>query len=94
MPFKLKNVGTTFSLTVKETLKYQLDRNASAYIDDIVVKSVKEVDHVADLAETFANFRRVGMRLNPAKCMFGVRSGKLLGYLVSKWGIDPNPVKI
>ena len=58
-----------------------------------MVKSLRERDHVADLAETFRNFRRVGMRLNPLKCMFG-RSGKLLGYLVSKDGIDSNPVKI
>ena len=80
--------------TIKETLKGQLGRNAAAYIDDIVVKSLREKDHVADLAETFRNFRRVGMRLNPLKCMFGVQSGKLLGYLVSRDGIDPNPVKI
>lgn len=71
-----------------------MGRNAASYIDDIVIKSVLESDHIRDLAETFANLRRVGMKLNPAKCMFGGRSGKLLGYLVSKAGIDPNPVKI
>ena len=70
----MKNVGASFSRTVKETLRGQLGRNAAAYIDDIVVKSVREKDHVADLAETFRNFCRVGMRLNPLKCMFGVRS--------------------
>ena len=32
--------------------------------------------------------------MNPLKCVFGVRSRKLLGYLVSRDGIDPNPVKI
>ena len=94
MPFGLKNAGATFSRTVKEMLKGQLGGNATTYIDDIVVKSLRERDHVSDLAKTFQNFRRVGLRLNPAKCMFGVRSRKLLGYLVSKDGIDPNPVKI
>lgn len=53
-----------------------------------------EVDHVRDLAETFANLRRVGMKLIPAKCMFRVHSGQLLGYLVSKDGINANPTKI
>ena len=32
--------------------------------------------------------------LNPAKCVFGVPAGKLLGFLVSKWGIKANPEKI
>ena len=34
------------------------------------------------------------MKLNPAKCTFGVPSGKLLGYLVSHRGIEANPDKI
>lgn len=40
------------------------------------------------------NLQRTGLRLNLKKCMFGVRSRKLLGYLVSKWGIEANPNKI
>ncbi|CAA0816690.1 Unknown protein, partial [Striga hermonthica] len=35
-----------------------------------------------------------GMKLNPAKCSFGVRSGKFLGYLVTKRGIEVNPEKV
>ena len=34
------------------------------------------------------------MKLNPAKCTFGVSAGKLLGFLVSSRGIEANPVKI
>ena len=34
------------------------------------------------------------MRLNPAKCAFGVKSSKLLGYVVSKRGIEVDPSKI
>ena len=34
------------------------------------------------------------MMLNPAKCVFGVPAGKLLGFLVSERGIEANPVKI
>jgi hypothetical protein len=32
--------------------------------------------------------------LNPKECVFGVSSGKLLGYMVSSWGIDANPKKV
>ena len=34
------------------------------------------------------------MRLNPAKCAFGVTSGKLLGYVISSRGIEIDPTKI
>jgi hypothetical protein len=34
------------------------------------------------------------MKLNPEKCTFGVPLGKLVGYMVSQRGIDPNPEKV
>jgi hypothetical protein len=42
-------------------------------VDDIVVASKSKEDHLADLAETFANMRDARLRLNPEKCVFGVR---------------------
>ena len=65
-----------------------------AYVDDIVVKSRKAFDHAIDLQETFDSLRTTGIRLNPEKCVFGVRAGKLLGFLVSERGIEANPEKI
>ena len=47
-----------------------------------------------DLKETFDNLRVYKMMLNPAKCVFGVPTGKLLGFLVSNRGIEANPGKI
>lgn len=49
---------------------------------------------VSDLAETFDNLRKFKMKLNPEKCTFGVPSGKLLGYMISRRGIDPNLEKV
>jgi hypothetical protein len=46
------------------------------------------------LTETFTNMRDARLRLNPEKCVFGVRQGKILGYLVSHRGIEANPTKI
>jgi len=34
------------------------------------------------------------LRLNPNKCTFGVRSGKLLGFIVSQKGIEVDPDKV
>jgi hypothetical protein len=63
-------------------------------VDDIVVASKNKEDHLTDLAETFANMRDARLRLNPEKCVFRVRQGKILGYLVSHRGIKANPTKI
>jgi hypothetical protein len=64
------------------------------YVDDIIVKSTKQENHIADLQETFANFRQAGLKLNPEKCVFGIKKGKFLGCLVSTKGIEANPNKI
>ena len=69
----------------------QLRRNAKAYVDDIVVTSWETRTLIEDLEETFASLRKVNLRLNPEKCVFGVPSGKLLGFLVSHTGIEANP---
>ena len=54
----------------------------------------KREDHIEDLRETFANLRKHGLKLNPEKCVFGVRRGKLLGCMITERGIDANLVKI
>ena len=75
-------------------LGWQLGRNAEAYVDDIVVKSQEAKTLIQDLEETFASLHEVDLRLNPEKCVFGVPSGKLLGFLVSHRGIEANPEKV
>ncbi|KAJ8483717.1 hypothetical protein OPV22_016202 [Ensete ventricosum] len=42
----------------------------------------------------FRTLRKYKMRLNPAKCTFGITSGKFLGFIVHQRGIDANPDKI
>jgi hypothetical protein len=94
MPEGLKNAGSTFSRLTKTVLESQVGRNIFTYVDDIVVASKNKDNHLADLAETFTNMQDTRLRLNPEKCVFGVRQGKILGYLVSHRGIEANPTKI
>jgi hypothetical protein len=94
MPFGLKNVGATFQRLMRKALGAQIGRNAEAYVDDIVVKTRESHTFIKDLEETFANLRKVNIKLNPAKCAFGMPSGKLLGFLVSRRGIEANPHKV
>jgi hypothetical protein len=94
MPEGLKNAGGSFSRMTAKDLCLQIGRNVLTYVDDIIVKSTKQEIHIADLQETFANFRKAGLKLNPEKCVFGVKKGKFLGCLVSTKGIEANPNKI
>jgi hypothetical protein len=64
------------------------------YIDDVVIKIQEDGGLIFDLVETFDNLRKFKMKLNLEKCTFGVPSGKLLGYIVSHRGIDPNSEKV
>jgi hypothetical protein len=90
----LKNAGGSFSRMTVKVLHSQIGRNVLTYVDDIIVKGTKQENHVADLQETFANFKRAGLKLNPEKCVFGVKKGKFLGCFVSTKGIEANPSKI
>ena len=48
----------------------------------MLTKSITADKHVGDLQETFDVLTKFGMKLNPSKCVFGVPSGKFLGYQV------------
>jgi hypothetical protein len=94
MPEGLKNANSTFSRLTKKVLENQVGHNIFTYVDDIILESKSKEDDLTDLAETFANMRDTRLRLNLEKCVFWVRQGKILGYLVSQRGIKANPTKI
>jgi hypothetical protein len=60
----------------------------------VVVKTRNSNTLIADLEETFASLRDYRWKLNPNKCVFGVPSGKLLGFIISHRSIEANAEKI
>ncbi|XP_012833285.1 PREDICTED: uncharacterized protein LOC105954155 [Erythranthe guttata] len=94
MPFGLKNAGATYQRLVDTMFRAQLGRNMEVYVDDMLVKSKETNEHIDDLRETFTTLRKYGMKLNPTKCAFGVETGKFLGYMVTKQGVEANPEKV
>ena len=73
---------------------HQIGRNVQVYVDDMLVKSLHENNHLDDLQETFNTLRSYSMKLNPSKCVFGVTAEKFLGFMVSQRGIEVNPEKV
>ena len=62
-------------------------------MDDKLVKSKDEANHLDDLKVTFSTLRKYIMKLNLVKHVFVVASGKFLGFMVSQRGIEANPDK-
>jgi hypothetical protein len=90
----LKNALPTFVRVMSKTFGDLIRDKVEIYVDDIVVKTRRGSILVEDLTLVFDNLRATRMKLNPDKCVFGVSTGKLLGFLVSHRGIEANPEKI
>jgi hypothetical protein len=94
MPFGLRNAGATYQRCMQHIFGEHIGSTVEAYVDDIVVKTKQADDLVNDLDVAFKCLRANNIKLNPEKCVFGVPRGMLLGFIVSKRGIEANPEKI
>ena len=94
VPFGLKNAGSTYQRMMTRMFEPQLGKNIEVYIDNMVIKSKVEFEHIDDLGNIFEILRKHKLHLNAAKCSFGVGFGKFLGYMVTHHGIEVNPDQI
>ena len=94
MPFGLKNAGATYQRLVDKIFCNQIGKNMEIYVDDMLIKSKTADSLIDDLEEVFSILREYRLKLNPLKCIFGVRGSKFLGFMVSERGIEINPDKI
>ena len=83
MPFGLKNARATYQRMITKMFKPVMGKTMGSYIDDMVVKSKKKLDHVRDLAKVFAILKKHKLRLNATKCAFRVSLKKIMGHLVT-----------
>ena len=94
MPFGLKNAGATYQRAMMKIFQDMQHKTVECYVDDLAVKSKRKEDHLQDLREVFLRLRKHKLRMNPLKCFFGVSSGKFLGFIVRKAGIELDPIKV
>ena len=94
MSFGLKNAGATYQRAMVTLFHDMMHKEIKVYVDDMIAKSKSEEEHIINLRKLFERLRKFKLRLNPAKCTFGVRSGKLLGFIVSQKGIEVDPDKV
>jgi hypothetical protein len=87
MTFGLKNAGATYQRTMNLILHDLLGVLMEVYIDDVVVNLVGFEEHMTDLKLSLERMKKFGLWMNPLKCVFGVTSGRFLGFIVPEQGI-------
>ena len=68
-----------------------MQKEIKVYVDDMIAKSREGANHVQILKELFERLRKYKLRLNHARCSFGMKSRKLLGFMMSDKGIEVDP---
>ena len=91
MPFGLKNAEATYQRLMDKVLAPILRQKVQAYVDDMVVTTQQREQHATNLEELFTTIAKYRLKLNPEKCVFGVETGKFLGFFLTKRGIEANP---
>jgi hypothetical protein len=94
MPFGLMNAGATFQRAMDIVFLGERDKFVVIYLDDLIVFSNSDAEHLVHLKQTFKKCRKFGLSLNPKKSHFAMQEGKLMGHIVLKYGIKVDPKRI
>lgn len=92
MTFGLCNAAQTFQRFVN-TIIQGLDF-CFAYLDDILIASKSEKEHLEHLRIVLNRLNDYGIVINLNKCSLGQQEVKFLGYQISKDGTKPLPTKV
>jgi len=95
MPFGLSNAPATMQRLTDMVLGTAKDNYAQGYLDDIIIYSRNEEEHIEHLADILQRLHRHGLRIGLPKCEFGKDKIVFLGHLISHGvvGIDPSKVE-
>lgn len=94
LPFGLKNSAASFQRLMENVLKDIRAKCCFVYIDDIVVYSENEQEHLQHLDQVFNCLQQAGLTLNLKKCNLVQQSLTFLGHVVSSEGIKTDPSKV
>ncbi len=93
VPFGLCQAPAYFQRVIEEVLQ-ECGDFAMAYLDDIIVFSKTEEEHLLHLEKVFEALRANSMKLKESKCEFFSKNLQYLGHLVSADGTRPMADKI
>ena len=94
MPFGLTNAPAAFMDLMNHVCRPMMDRSVIVFIDDILVYSKTQEEHVEHLREVLETLRRENLYAKFSKCEFWLREVQFLGHLVNQSGISVDPAKV
>jgi hypothetical protein len=94
MPFGLTNAPASFQDLVNSVLRPYLDRTCVVYLDDILIYSETEDEHVRHVSEILETLQKHNLFVKLEKCVFHQEEVEFLGYLVGKNGVRMDPAKV
>jgi hypothetical protein len=94
MPFGLTNAPAQFQAYINETLAGLIDVSCIVYLDDILVFSDTEEDHVAHVKEVLQRLRNAKLYIKLSKCEWHTQRTEFLGYIVEPNGVSIDPERI
>ena len=92
VPFGLAQASAYFQLLMNKVLKGL--KFTMTYLDDIIIFSQDELQHLEHLEIVFSHLREAGLKMKCSKCDFFKNEIHYLGHLISPEGISPLPNKL
>ena len=94
MPFGLTNAPAVFQSLVNDVLRDMLNKYVFIYLDDILIYSKNEEDHVHHVQSVLQRLLENSLFVKAEKCEFHAPSVSFLGYIVREGSIEMDPTKV
>ena len=94
LPFGLTNAPSSFMRLMNNVLSEYLDKFVVVFLDDVLIYSKSEADHVQHVEMVLNKLRAANLHVKMSKCKFAQSSTTFLGYVVSAEGLKVDPRKI
>jgi len=94
MPFGLTNTHATFQAYINDALRPFLDRFCTAYLDNILIYSENEEQHIEHVKQIQEALTQAGLQVKPPKCEFHTNNVAYLGFIITTEDLRMDPAKI
>ena len=94
LPFGLSNSSASFQRMMEYILRDLLPHLCLVYIDDVIIHSYNNEEHLDSLAKVFRSLRKYNIKLKPSKCTFFKTKLNFLGHTISDEGICADVDKV
>ena len=94
MPFGLTNAPAVFQSLVNDILRDMLNKFVFVYLDDILIFSKNERDHVHHVQSVLQRLLENSLFVKAEKCEFHAPTVSFLGYVVKQGSIEMDATKV